>query len=147
VTLIASVAYGLYQVLYKKYAALPFDPEFEPAHSRRHSAYESIGSEIDVEDLGGGGDAASLRVDDSLAYPPPFGLFPNLLTTLVGLCTFTVLWIFLPALHAFEIEKFRLPEDAATISGIVGVALGGMVFNAGFMVSTSCFSLSSFAVG
>lgn len=128
-TLIASIGYGLYQVMYKKYAALPSDPEV---------ASEGLYSQLPVSEepqAVAAGDAPNLEVQD-MVYPPPFGLHPNLLTSAIGLCTLTILWIPLPVLHYLNIEPFALPPDSATYLAIAGIATGGVIFNAGFMVST-----------
>jgi hypothetical protein len=113
-TLIASVLYGLYQVLYKKYAA------FSPVTA---DLYQAIPDEA--------GNSAPVA---AAAYPPPFGLFPNFLTGTVGLYTIIVLGGFVPILHILGIESFRLP-DLRTAGAIAIIALSGMVFNAGYMVS------------
>ncbi|KAF8905564.1 hypothetical protein CPB84DRAFT_1771726 [Gymnopilus junonius] len=119
-TLLASFGYGLYQVLYKIYAALPSDPEVAA-----DIAYEQIPDEDDN----------TISVDPHEAvYPPPFGFHPNLLTSLMGLCTFLVLWIPIPFLHWSGKEPFRLPPNLLTVLSISGIALSGVIFNAGFMV-------------
>lgn len=118
-TLVASFGYGLYQVLYKIYAALPSDPE------AGELIYEQIPGDEGLDP------AAS---DSDMVYPPPFGFYPNLLTSLLGFSTLVLLWIPIPFLHWSGAELFRLPPDFATFISIVGIALGGVVFNAGFMV-------------
>jgi drug/metabolite transporter (DMT)-like permease len=121
-TLLASVIYGLYQVLYKKYVALPSDPEL-----LSDGLYERIATfdENTIEEI-----ASS----EETIYPPPFGLHPNLFTSLIGLLTFVVFWIPLPLLHYFDIEQFSFPTDRATYFTIAGIAASGVLFNAGFMV-------------
>ncbi|KAH6917403.1 hypothetical protein BKA70DRAFT_1418152 [Coprinopsis sp. MPI-PUGE-AT-0042] len=132
-TLIASFGYGLYQVLYKIYAALPSDPEV--AHDR--SLYEQVLSdeERDPLDADPNGSFAGNEPDthDAL-YPPPFGLHPNFLTSVIGCITCLVLWIPIPFLHWSGIEIFVLPSNWITLFSMMGIALGGMVFNAGFMI-------------
>lgn len=125
-TLCASVGYGLYQVLYKRYAALPSDPKFESG-----GAYDPL---PDSEDRPAHGiNGRSIEVD-GLTYPPPFGLHPNLLTCGIGLTTFFSLWIMLPILHYCGYERFRLPPDMITTLSIAGIAASGLVFNAGLMI-------------
>ncbi|KAF9568408.1 hypothetical protein CPC08DRAFT_404065 [Agrocybe pediades] len=129
-TLIASFGYGLYQVLYKIYAALPSDPEV-----RAERTYEEIPDEVVEDENNTSRDRTSFDVNPSEAvYPPPFGLYPNLVTSLLGLCTCILLWIPIPFLHWSGVEIFRLPSNLLTAASICGIALGGMIFNAGFMV-------------
>ncbi|KAK2461934.1 hypothetical protein APHAL10511_006397 [Amanita phalloides] len=134
-SVVASIAYGLYQVLYKKYAALPSDPELvaEDTYIPVSDDYADTSlAESDKEDV---------------VFPPPFGLHPNLLTSFVGLLTFIILWIPLPLLHYYGIEKFRLPDDAKTYFAICGIAAGGIVFNAGFMVLLGIWGPITTSVG
>ncbi|KAF7306909.1 hypothetical protein MIND_00483400 [Mycena indigotica] len=121
-TLVASVGYALYQVLYKKYAALSSDPEV-----MADRAYEHLPTSEDVP--------VPVNLDPAEAiYPPPFGLHPNLLTSAIGVCTFSVFWIFIPILHYLDIERFVLPNTFPIIFTIFGISLSGVIFNAGFMV-------------
>ncbi|KAF8640613.1 hypothetical protein AX17_000274 [Amanita inopinata Kibby_2008] len=126
-TLVASFGYGLYQVLYKKYVALPSDPEM---------ASNRLYHQVPEDDVNRGScDTDTAEADKKSAiYPPPFGLHPNLLTSLIGFLTFAILWIPLPFLHHFSIEPFRLPDNPKTVLAISGIAISGVVFNAGFMV-------------
>ncbi|KAJ8457205.1 hypothetical protein ONZ45_g18407 [Pleurotus djamor] len=124
-TLIASAGYGLYQVLYKKYAALPSDPEVTA---------ERLYEALPAEDAPHGDVYDRIEDKNELIYPPPFGLHPNMLTSAIGLCTMLLLWIPLPILHYLDAEKFAWPSNAPTFLAIGGIALGGLVFNAGFMI-------------
>lgn len=135
-TLVASVGYALYQVLYKKYAALPSDPEL-----RAEAEYEHLPTSDEVQYEASG---VALDSDDDAVYPPPFGLHPNLLTSAIGLCTLSVLWIFIPILHHIGAEPFLLPGSLKIIFTIVGIALSGVVFNAGFMVPYPSLNLCFF---
>ena len=126
-TLVASVLYGLYQVLYKKYIALPFDPELTAESGHYQSLLGSANNTLDEET------ATILRADD-IVYPPPFGLHPNLITATIGLCTLLLFWIPIPLLHYYQIETFRLPPNGRTLLAIAGIAASGVVFNAGLMV-------------
>ena len=131
-TLVASFGYGLYQVLYKIYAALPSDPE-----AVSEGVYQEISGEDSIRDY-------HLRsIQDDAVYPPPFGFHPNLLTSLMGFFTFILLWIPIPFLHYSGAEIFRLPPNFLTFLAISGIALGGVVFNAGFMASFFLNSPSS----
>lgn len=127
-TLIASIIYGIYQVMYKMYAALPSDPDADLDNLPIDPSYEAIvGSADDAEDPSN--DKARM------VYPPPFALYANLLTTSIGLCTFFLLWIPIPILHIWGVEEFRLPSDMTTVAVIAAISLGGVIFNAGLMVN------------
>ena len=147
-TLAASIIYGAYQVLYKMYAALPNDPEVQTDghYAPLAASPEEMGGS--VED----GPTSPLLDNEEITDPPPFGLYPNMLTSAIGVCTFLTLWIPIPVLHFLDIERFALPHRAITYVVIAGIALSGSIFNAGFMVSlspwevrnmrNSCFRLS-----
>ena len=126
-TLVASVLYGLYQVLYKKYIALPSDPELTAESGHYRTLPDPANDTVDEET------SAVLRADD-IIYPPPFGLYANLITAAIGLCTLLVFWIPIPLLHYYQIETFRLPPNGSTVMAIAGIAASGVVFNAGYMV-------------
>ena len=126
-TLCASFGYGLYQVMYKRHAALPSDQEFELS-----SVYVPLpdsdglpSSELSEE---------GLKVDD-LAYPPPFGLHPNFIAFGIGLSTLFSLWVMLPILHYSGFERFRLPDSPIVFLSIAGIAGSGIVFNVGLLVT------------
>ncbi|KIP03972.1 hypothetical protein PHLGIDRAFT_94162 [Phlebiopsis gigantea 11061_1 CR5-6] len=125
-TLVASIVYGIYQVLYKMYAALPAQPDtaFEVAID---PAYEPILSQSD--------DAEAVVPDKpEMVYPPPFGLYANALTSGIGICTLLILWIPIPILHYLGLETFRLPPDMRTVLVLFGISLSGVAFNAGLMI-------------
>lgn len=127
-TLVASIGYGLYQVLYKKHAALPSDPELageENYHPIRNDDTERSSGEANLAE----------SVKEDVVYPPPFGLHPNLLISFVGVLTIIILWIPLPLLHYSGIKRFELPGNLTTFVAIAGIAASGMVFNAGLVVS------------
>ncbi|KAJ7492639.1 hypothetical protein FB451DRAFT_1389002 [Mycena latifolia] len=127
-TLVASVGYALYQVLYKRYAALPSDPELVAEASYEHLPASDDSSETEY-------DAPTIVFDTKDAvYPPPFGLHPNMLTSAIGLCTLGLLWVLIPVLHFMGVELFLLPPNLTVVFTIVGIALSGVVFNAGFMI-------------
>lgn len=136
-TLAASVGYGLYQVLYKRYIALSSDPE---RHEPPQSSYTPIprGSFDDQDDTDSLDETHALGDSESVfntsIHPPPFGLHPNLLTSLAGFLTFLFLWIPLPVLHYVGAESFQWPANWYVVLVISGIALSGVVYNAGFMV-------------
>ncbi|KAG2366510.1 hypothetical protein BDR07DRAFT_1327812 [Suillus spraguei] len=129
ITLVASVIYGLYQVLYKKYAALPSD--LEPA--AEPTQYTHIPAS--AEQAGDGETVSSpLAASDQGSFSLPFGLHANFLTACIGVCTLFVLWIPLTVLHYYGIEEFALPSNMVTFAAIAGICTTGVIFNAGFMI-------------
>lgn len=127
-TLIASVVYAFYQVIYKKFVAIPTDPESisESSHYESIPTTEGVAEEEVSVPL--------MKDEDGIVYPPPFGLYPNLVTTAIGICTFLVLWIPIPILHYCRLEEFRPPTSADVLIALGGIAASGVIFNAGFMV-------------
>ena len=136
-TLAASIMYGAYQVFYKLYAALPNDPE---AQSDEMYAPLARSAEEPCEDVEG-----ALDQDEDLVHPLPFGLYPNMLTSAIGICTLLFLWIPIPVLDAMELELFELPQNLLTYGVILGIAFSGSVFNAGFMVRSLLVFLPSYS--
>lgn len=122
-TLVAAVASGLYQVLYKKHAALPSGSD-----SLSDEQYRLVPSGDDEN-----GDIRDIQGE--LAHQLPFGLHPNLLTSAMGLCTLLTLWMPIPILHYSGFELFRIPENLTTCITIAGMAFTGVLCNSGFMVS------------
>ena len=95
-TLVASVGYGLYQVFYKRYLALPLDPEREESPQSSYipiprTSFDDVSDSDSLTEDPTSGD--SQPTSDTTVYPPPFGLHPNLLTSLAGVLTFLFLWI------------------------------------------------------
>ena len=127
-TLAASVLYGMYQVFYKLYAALPTDPE-ELLDTEPAGPYTRIPAESELEE-----DDPPVSVPGTVV--PPFGLYPNMLTSFIGICTFLSLWIPIPILQSLGIAHFALPTTRAQVLSIIGISLTGVTFNAGFMVSS-----------
>ncbi|KAI9063106.1 hypothetical protein FKP32DRAFT_1573007 [Trametes sanguinea] len=128
-TLVASILYGAYQVLYKIYAALPNDPEVQA-----DALYSPVPLADSPEDELEDPVETTLLVQDGLIHPLPFGLYPNFLTSAIGICTLLVLWIPVPILDILGVETFEMPRTALTYGVIAGIALTGAIFNAGFMV-------------
>ena len=132
-TLVAAIVYGVYQVLYKIYAALPTDPDTVEAPIQ--APYQPLS-----ESLEDGSDPVHVvgpEGDQEMVFPPPFALYPNMLTSAIGVCTLLIFWIPMPILHATHAQTIALPGDWWTVFTILGIALSGVVFNAGFMVSSS----------
>jgi len=140
-TLIASIGYSAYQVLYKRFVALPSDPDEAisapfPPHSPVSSTrvgYEPLSTDDDASVLSSHSSSThSSSASDGSTLP--FGLYPNLLTSAIGVVTFITLWPILVILHWTGTEKFTLPADGRIWASIAGIALGGVAFNAGYMV-------------
>ena len=140
-TLIASIGYAAYQVLYKRFVSLPSDPDDSISapiapHSPVSSTlpgYEPILTDDDAPLLS----PHSLNTHSSSASDRstlPFGLYPNLLTSGIGVITFVGLWPILVFLHWTGVETFTLPADGRTWAGIAGIAFGGVIFFSGYMV-------------
>ncbi|PRQ75931.1 hypothetical protein AAT19DRAFT_12953 [Rhodotorula toruloides] len=77
----------------------------------------------------------------SAALPPRITptlllLYSNTITSLIGLCTFGLLWMPIFVLDWCGWEKFEWPPDGAGLV-LVGIAAGGIVFNGGFMILLS----------
>ncbi|PAV21963.1 hypothetical protein PNOK_0192000 [Pyrrhoderma noxium] len=125
-SLIASVGYGLYQVLYNMYAVPPSEREHDTGDWQRLSI-SSDGISIDEELQG-------INSIEDTVYPPPFGLYANALTSGMGIITFMFLWIPLPLLHMSSIEPFEWPSDMKTLLAIGGIALSALTFLTTFMI-------------
>lgn len=126
-TLVASVIYGLYQVLYKKYAALPSD--LEPAAEPTQYSHIPASAAGDEEIV-----SLPLLASNQVTHGLPFGLHPNFLTASMGVCTLFVLWVPLTVLHYYGIEEFALPSNMVTFVAIAGICITGVIFNASFMI-------------
>lgn len=129
-TLIASLCYALYQVLYNRYATLRPAISGGTADEQRRL---SIASDSELDSLGDVVDPGDLGSKD-LGQPPPFGLYANLITSSIGLLTLVVLWIPLPILHTLDIERFELPSDPWLSLCVMGIALSGVTFYMCFMI-------------
>ncbi|KAL5495427.1 hypothetical protein ACEPAI_890 [Sanghuangporus weigelae] len=130
-TLIASVGYGFYQVLYNMYAIPPSEAEDERGAWRRLSFSSDSVEEALVESEVTEG----INLVGDIVYPPPFGLYANALTTGMGILTVLILWIPLPLLHMTDIEPFAWPKDLKTLIAIFGICLSALTFLATFMIS------------
>lgn len=133
-TLIASIGYAAYQVLYKRFVSLPSDPDesISAPSPPRSPGYEPILTYDDASLLSSRTSRTHSSASDGSTLP--FGLYPNLLTTAIGVTTFMTLWPVLVFLHWTGVEKFILPADGRTWASIAGIALGGVTFNSGYMV-------------
>lgn len=81
--------------------------------------------------------ASSSKTDDTFQdniSPKLFLLHANIMTSIIGILTATLLWIPIPLIHWLGWEKFELPSETSTVLMIGGVVFTGVVYNAGFMV-------------
>lgn len=99
-----------------------------------------------------------VKTSPSSAQPPvlPFALYPNLITSLIGICTIGILLPVFPILHFAGLEEFESPWSfAASRSATEGTPLGltlavtlcgslGVLYNGAFMI---CLSLWGPVVG
>ncbi|KAG8891688.1 hypothetical protein FRC00_013282, partial [Tulasnella sp. 408] len=121
--LTSSVCYALYQVLYKRYAVLDSkeDPH-QPPSSRptdNTGVYQPLLTDDSQEGMLSppqGGEEG----DDGQPYAvePPFGLYPNLITSMIGVTTLFALWLPIPIMHHLGVgQPFALPQDWTTWAG------------------------------
>lgn len=121
--LVASVWYGFFQVVYKRFIALPDEPE------------HIINNPPPNDDADG--EEGELNGHERNEYHSilPFGLYSNFLLSLVGIATSMVLALPFPLLDYLDIEKFSIPTNSRTLLCVGGIAGMGLLFNSGFMVS------------
>ena len=126
--LIASVLFGLYQVYYKRYAALPGTdfPESLPEHE---PIYQHISSHADLDD--------DVNSGPRKFRPLPLGLYANFISSLMGLVTLLLFWIPIPILHYLGNERFSFPTVSSIYMNIAIIATLGAAFNACIMVGIS----------
>ncbi|KAF8516382.1 hypothetical protein JB92DRAFT_2788449 [Gautieria morchelliformis] len=134
-TLVASISYALYQVLYKRYAALPNDSEeVEGDDNITPFAYDSLSEASDSRTSLVSGQRRSPGDENEETEKPPFGLYANFLTSCMGICTVLSLATGFPILHWLSVERFTLPPDSLTLWCVVAIAIAGVVFNSCFMI-------------
>lgn len=131
--LVASVLFGLYQVYYKRYAALPGtdSPESLSEHA---PIYQHIPSALAPADSDDDLNSEAEPQKEIEFEPLPLGLYANLITSLMGLVTLLFFWIPIPILHYHGSERFSLPVDASIYMNIAIIATCGAAFNACIMV-------------
>ena len=138
-TLIASLEYGLYQVLYEKYLTLPSGLEHERPPQSSHAPIHRMSFDSTGDASPPTEDAISRDsqpISDATIYPPSFGLHPNLLISPVGILTLIFLWTPLPVLHYVGgAEQFYLPIDRYLVAVISGIALSSVVPIGGSMAT------------
>ncbi|KIM28411.1 hypothetical protein M408DRAFT_69793 [Serendipita vermifera MAFF 305830] len=145
-TLLASVIYATVQVLYKKYISLPNEPTEADAVSSPLETYRPIAITEDVEGAvpvptQDEEDELSL-IEETLGPAPeraealPFGLYPNFITSLVGVTTILIAWplpLFLSTPSTQSMTDAPSPSLQITLS-IMAIALSGLAWNAGYLV-------------
>ncbi|KAJ3937787.1 MAG: hypothetical protein NXY57DRAFT_980105 [Lentinula lateritia] len=121
--LLASVLYAGYQLFYDGFIELPLTSP---------QGLDNFSSEstplMEPEELEEYKDAI---------YPSPYGLESSFWTSMIGLCTMSLLWAAFPALQSLGIEHFGLPTDLPTVLAILGAAMSGATFMTGTMVDLS----------
>ncbi|KAF8525057.1 hypothetical protein BU17DRAFT_42073 [Hysterangium stoloniferum] len=133
-TLIASIFYAIYQVMYKRYAALPnpSDPEAEDEPPPTLPSYHPLSDDAtESSTFLDGSDQSFQNIPQGA---PPFGFYPNFITSCLGLCSGLTLAAGFPILHWLSLERFRLPSDSRSALCVVGIATSGLTFNACFMI-------------
>lgn len=76
----------------------------------------------------------SLRPQEWMPPPLPFGMHPIIVTSGIGLVTLCTLWIGLPIGDALGWEEFEWPANWRTVAYIAVVVFTGIIFN-------GCFSI------
>ncbi|KAJ3969463.1 hypothetical protein EV361DRAFT_920825 [Lentinula raphanica] len=114
--LLASILYAVYQLFYDAFIEPPLNPL--PILGTLPTS-ESIPLVQEYKDA---------------IYPPPYGLESSFWTSMIGLCTMSLLWIAFPVLQSLGVEKFSLPDDSVVVLAILGAALSGAMFMTGTMI-------------
>ncbi|KAJ3909502.1 hypothetical protein F5879DRAFT_61022 [Lentinula edodes] len=118
--LLASVLYAGYQLFYDGFIELPLvSPQVLDDFSSESTPL------IEPEELEEYKDAV---------YPSPYGLESSFWTSMIGLCTMSLLWAAFPALQSLGIEHFSRPTDLPTVLAILGAAMSGATFMTGTMM-------------
>ncbi|KAG8896180.1 hypothetical protein FRB99_009027, partial [Tulasnella sp. 403] len=150
--LTSSFAYGLYQVLYKRFAVIPSDEALLPPLTPISTPYQPLlvaddpdPDESAASDDNTPGDGTPTPSSPVISrpptkqylgsVPPPFAFHPNFLTSLIGLVTLLLLWIPVPMMSKIGVgDPFQFPPNLKTWGFVGLIATTGVFFNAGFMV-------------
>jgi len=151
-TLVASFIYAAVQVLYKKYIALPDEPtEADAVVSSPLSVYRPLTGTEDVDEVPRDAIVPSQDGDEDIqapndvertVHPLPFGLYPNFITSLVGIATLLLAWP-LPLLlspsppspqSAVFTSSLAEPSSLHIALSITAIALAGLTWNAGYLI-------------
>ncbi|KAJ3720000.1 hypothetical protein C8R42DRAFT_106429 [Lentinula raphanica] len=114
--LLASILYAVYQLFYDAFIEPPLNP------------LPILGTLPTSESM------PLVQEYKDAIYPPPYGLESSFWTSMIGLCTMSLLWIAFPVLQSLGVEKFSLPDDSVVVLAILGAALSGAMFMTGTMI-------------
>jgi len=109
--LLAAAAYAGYQLLYDAFSDLPSQ------------------SSVELSEL-----TSLIEKYKDAIYPCPYGLESSFWTSMIGLCTFSCLWITFPLLNYFGFEQFSPPSDLQTVLVILSAAGSAAAFMTGTMM-------------
>lgn len=152
-TLLASFLYATVQVLYKKYIALPNEAtEADAAASSPLAIYRPIAATDDLDEATQDATVPSQEGEDDLmtsngtlplertTHPLPFGLYPNFITSLVGITTLLVAWPLPLLLSPTSSSSSSIAPPAAEGTflqiafSVTAIALTGLIWNAGYLI-------------
>ncbi|KAJ3758677.1 hypothetical protein EV360DRAFT_70136 [Lentinula raphanica] len=114
--LLASILYAVYQLFYDAFIEPPLNP------------LPILGTLPTSESM------PLVQEYKDAIYPPPYGLESSFWTSMIGLCTMSLLWIVFPVLQSLGVENFSLPDDSVVVLAILGAALSGAMFMTGTMI-------------
>ncbi|KAJ3799928.1 hypothetical protein GGU11DRAFT_775397 [Lentinula aff. detonsa] len=113
--LLASILYAVYQLFYDAFIEPPLVP---------------------LQDLDAFSSESTPLIEEykDAIYPSPYGLESSFWTSMIGLCTMSLLWTVFPVLKGLGVEEFSLPTDPRTVLAILGAAFSGAMFMTGTMM-------------
>jgi hypothetical protein len=152
-TLLASFLYAAVQVLYKKYIALPNEAtEADAVASSPLAIYRPLAVTDDLDEATQDttvptqeGEGDLMASNDTLpsersSHPLPFGLYPNFITSLVGITTLLVAWplpVLLSSTSSLPSAISPPPAEGSSLQialSIAAIALAGLTWNAGYLI-------------
>lgn len=168
-TLAASFLYALVQVLYKKYISLPNSPaqiaglkesplvtyqrlpaDGETRETGQEDSLEDNGASYagDVEDNGAPNVGEETLIVRDHVTSLPFGLYANLITSLVGVGTLLLLWpILLIPSSSPSVSPAPSPSGPSLIPSIIALAISGLTFNTAYLILLSIWGPVLTSVG
>lgn len=144
-TLLASFIYATVQVLYKKYIALANEPTEADAVSSPLVTYQPLSATDDhdggipdtsVPSQDGEDEIDTLPLQRGGGEALPFGLYPNFITSLVGITTIFIAWplpLFLSTPQPAQ-DPGTTSSSMQIVLSILAIALSGLTWNAGYLV-------------